>query len=497
VRSPTGVEPASTRVFGDSTAGGRVVTGDHWLQLPLAHRVADRATGVRLTGPKPPAPGTPDSPDSTVTIYAREVRAVDRAEGSDDLPYLLFLQGGPGGRSPRPGADAPGWLPWAVQRYRVILLDQRGTGRSTPQDRHTLAGLTAQQQADRLAHFRADAIVADAEALRRHLLGDAPWTVLGQSFGGFCTWTYLSQAPEGLTAAFVTGGVPPTGVHPDDVYRATYRAVAARTTALDAAHPQARAVLADVADHLAGTCEQLPTGERLTPARLQEIGHVLGGAGGIDRLAHLADDAWAVPGRRLSDTFLAAVGDIVSFAAQPLYAVLHEACYAERGQVTGWSAERIRGELGIFTEGVVEPDGVRRLPLTGEMIHPSTVASDPALAPLADAADLLARRRWDEPLYDPQRLAANEVPVAACLYTQDMYVDPDLSRATAARTRSVTIVEDPMHHHDGLRRAGAEILGRLEQALPDARRAAAAPAAAHPRPAPTVHAAHARPVMQS
>jgi pimeloyl-ACP methyl ester carboxylesterase len=483
VRSPTGVEPARTRVFGDAVTGGLVVAGDHWLEVPLDHSAGhgpDRgASGRPAPGSSPVAAGSAKTAAPSLQLYAREVRAADLAD--DELPYLVFLQGGPGGRSPRPGVDAPGWLAWAVRRYRVILLDQRGTGRSTPQDRLTLAGLTPRQQADRLAHFRADAIVADAEAMRRHLLGDVPWTVLGQSYGGFCTWTYLSQAPEGLAAAYVTGGIPPVGVHPDEVYRATYAAVTARTAALDAAHPRARAVLADVADHLGTAAEHLPSGERLTPARLQEIGHVLGGVSGIDRLAHLADDAWALPGRRLSDTFLAGVGEIVSFATQPLYALLHEACYAENGQVTGWSAQRVREELAVPAHGVEDGDGVRRLPLTGEMIHPATVASDPALAPLAEAAELLAQRSWDRPLYDPQRLAVNQVPVAACLYTQDMYVAPELSRATVARTSAVTVVEDTMHHHDGLRRAGAEILGRLEKALVDAPPAGAA---AGSRPAP-------------
>lgn len=453
MRSPTGAQPASVRVFGDPVAGGRVVAGDHWLRVPLEHRAGDGAGGSGgVTAGR-------------VTLYAREVRAADRVD--DDLPYLLFLQGGPGGRSPRPGVDGPGWLSWAVRRFRVILLDQRGTGRSTAQDRWTLAGLTPQQQADRLACFRADAIVADAEALRRHLLGDVPWTVLGQSFGGFCAWTYLSQAPAGLSAVYVTGGIPPVGVQADDVYRATYRAVTARTAALDAVHPSVRVVLADVADHVQAVPERLPTGERLTPARLQEVGHVLGGVGGLDRLAHLADDAWAIAGRQLSDTFLAGVSEIVSFATQPLYALLHEACYADVGQHTGWSAQRVRDQLGIAAYGVDSADGARRLPLTGEMIHPASVAADPALAPLAEAAQLLAERVWDQPLYDVDRLAANQVPVVACLYTQDMYVDPGLSRATAARTNAVTIVEDTMHHHDGLRRAGAEILGRLERALTD------------------------------
>jgi hypothetical protein len=227
-------------------------------------------------------------------------------------------------------------------------------------------------------------------------------------------------------------------------------------------------VLADVAHHVAHATEHLPTGERLTPRRLQELGAVLGGVGGPDLLAHLADDAWAVPGRALSDTFLAGVAGVVSFATNPLYALLHEAIYAEGGVVTNWSAQRVRQEIGPPTGPVRDPGGEERLPLTGEMIYPHTVVSDPALAPLADAAQLLAERVWDEPLYDPARLAANRVPVAACVYTQDMFVDPELSRATVARTGGVRIVEDAVHHHDGLRRAGAEVLDPLERALASA-----------------------------
>lgn len=47
---------------------------------------------------------------------------------------------------------------------------------------------------------RADSIVADAEVIRMVLVPgtnhDGRWTVLGQSFGGFCCVTYLSLAPE-------------------------------------------------------------------------------------------------------------------------------------------------------------------------------------------------------------------------------------------------------------------------------------------------------------
>ena len=50
-----------------------------------------------------------------------------------------------------------------------------------------------------------------------------------------------------------------------------------------------------------------------------------------------------------------------------------------------------------------------------------------ALAPLREAADILAEHEWPR-LYDPERLAANEVPVAAAIYAEDMYVERALLR---------------------------------------------------------------------
>ena len=56
--------------------------------------------------------------------------------------------------------------------YRVLLLDQRGTGRSSPITRQTLpARGEPAAQADYLTHFRADAIV---RALERHALAWRP-----------------------------------------------------------------------------------------------------------------------------------------------------------------------------------------------------------------------------------------------------------------------------------------------------------------------------------
>ena len=73
----------------------------------------------------------------TIEVFAREVVAAGREH--EDLPWLLFLQGGPGGKSPRPGGGVgDGCVAQATKTHRVLLLDQRGTGRSTPA--HPAAG---------------------------------------------------------------------------------------------------------------------------------------------------------------------------------------------------------------------------------------------------------------------------------------------------------------------------------------------------------------------
>ena len=151
-----------------------------------------RLPGLVLTDHECPVPLDHVKPNGEqITIFAREVTAPGKKV--DDLPWLLFLQGGPGSPAPRPETPS-GWLKRALQDYRLLLLDQRGTGRSTAVNYQTLGRLPdSQAQADYLKHFRADAIVRDAERIRRELLGETgQWSLLGQSFGGFCIASYLS-----------------------------------------------------------------------------------------------------------------------------------------------------------------------------------------------------------------------------------------------------------------------------------------------------------------
>ncbi|WP_432523859.1 alpha/beta fold hydrolase [Kineococcus sp. SYSU DK006] len=387
----------------------------------------------------------------TIEVFAREyVRT-----GREGAPRLVFFQGGPGHPAPRPDVVG-GWLQRALSEYRVVLLDQRGTGRSTPLDRQSLPGVgDAAAQAELLTHFRADAIVADAEALRREL-GDEPWSALGQSYGGFCLTTYLSQAPQGLREVFITAGLPGLTTSAEDVYRATYAQTALRNEEFSARYPRDAATAQAVADHLDGEEELLPTGERLSSRRFRTLGAALGQASGFDALHFVLEDPFTtVRGtRRLRERFLLEAGRRLSFAADPLYALVHESIYAQ-GAATRWAAHRVRDEFAGFALDAP------RFAFTGEHVYPWQFEEDPALVPLRGAAELLAAREGLPALYDPEVLAENTVPVAAAVYVDDMFVPYASSRATARAVRGLRTFVTNEYQHDGLRLDGERLFGLL------------------------------------
>ncbi|CAL9350237.1 alpha/beta fold hydrolase [Streptomyces sp. Tu 3180] len=423
--------------------------------------VSYRQPGVVLTDRRFTVPLDHDDPSGeTIELYAREVVAGDKADG--DLPWLLYLQGGPGfGANRFIGKQA--WLGRALEEYRVLLLDQRGTGHSTPANRQTLPlrGGPA-EQADYLTRFRADSIVRDCEAIRPEVTGGAPWTVLGQSFGGFCTVAYLSMAPEGLDTALVTGGLPSLDAHADDVYRAAYPRIARKVAAHYARYPQDVERARRIADHLLAHEVVLPNGYRFTVEAFQSLGILLGSGDGSHRLHHLLEDAFVrtPAGPALSDAFQEQVQGLLSYAGHPLYALVHEAIYAQDARPTAWSAERVRAEFPQF-DAAKALAGDEPLPFTGETVHPWMFDCDPALRPLRETAELLAARTDWTPLYDPARLAANEVPAAAAVYHDDMYVHTAHSLETARAIRGLRTWVTDEFEHDGVRAGGPRVLDRL------------------------------------
>lgn len=386
----------------------------------------------------------------TIEVFAREV--VDPARRSDDLPLLVFLQGGPGGKSPRP-MSKDGWIAAVLKTHRVILVDQRGTGRSSRVQSTTLAGFdTAVEARDHLLCFRADSIVADLEFIRKNVFGGVRWQTLGQSYGGFITLTYLSRAPEGLAACYVAGGL--TSIRPcaADVYRHTYTRLAAKNRRYYERFPADRELVASVADHLATSDARLPDGDRLTVRRLQSVGLDFGMAGGLDRVHWLFDEAFSTG--TVSDSFLERVMIATSYDDNPLFAVMQESIYGSGSGATRWAAE---AERAAHPE--LNPTE-RPLLFTGEMMYPWMFEEIRSLRPFRAVAQSLADYAEYTELYDPARLKDNEVPVAAIAYFEDMYVDVAYSVATADALGNARLWVTNEYEHDGIRE-DADVVRRL------------------------------------
>jgi pimeloyl-ACP methyl ester carboxylesterase len=376
----------------------------------------------------------PDGP--AITVFSREVADPDGA----DRPYLVFLQGGPGFEATRPTSPPSGWMKRALRDYRVLLLDQRGTGRSTPVG-PVIPGEAAVDQAAYLTHFRADAIVRDAEQIRREL-GVDRWSVLGQSFGGFTSLTYLSIAPEGLREAFLTGGLAPIGRPVDDVYGATYRRVIDANRRYFERYPDDRTRVREIHRRLEAEDVRLPSGDRLTVRRFRQLGLWLGDSAGFEHLHHVLELPFGSP------AFLHDVEGGVRFARNPVYATLHESSYADGG-ATRWSAARLLPDEIAGSEA-----------FTAEHVFPWMFEDYGALRAHQGAAGLLAEHPWPR-LYDADRLARNEVPVAATIYVDDLYVERAFAEQTAAAVRGLRPWITDEYAHNGLRADGERVLGRL------------------------------------
>lgn len=393
-----------------------------------------------------------DSP--LIDVFAREV--VDVANADADLPWLVYFQGGPGFPSPRPDARS-GWLKRALQNHRILLLDQRGTGLSSPLTHHTLSHLDTESQVAMISQFRADNIVRDAEAIRE-ALGAEKWSILGQSFGGFCALSYLSFYPQSLHRVYITGGVPSLTRHADDVYRATYQRVLDKNKAFFAQFPAAQARCAEIADYLTSHDVKLPNGQTFTVEQFQQIGINLGRSGANLPMYYLLEEAFTetAHGKVLSVSFLQAMLNEQSYQTNPIYAFLHEPIY-NQGTSSNWSAHRVRNEE--YPEFNYAPG--KPFLFTGEMVYPWMFDQMQNLLPLKQAAEALATKSDWPMLYDLDTLAKNTVPVACAVYADDMYVEMDYSRETLRKIPNSRAWITNEYEHNGLRADGERILDTL------------------------------------
>ncbi|KJL42686.1 proline iminopeptidase [Microbacterium terrae] len=110
--------------------------------------------------------------------------------GNPDGKPVVFLHGGPGA----------GTSPWHRRffdpaKYRIILFDQRGCGRSTPH--------ASEPDAD-LRHNTTWHLVADIELLRKNLAIDR-WQIFGGSWGSALALAYAEAYPQAVTEIVLRG----------------------------------------------------------------------------------------------------------------------------------------------------------------------------------------------------------------------------------------------------------------------------------------------------
>jgi len=109
---------------------------------------------------------------------------LEESGNPDGIP-VLFVHGGPGsGSQPRNRCF------FDPERYRIVLFDQRGAGRSTPHAERE--GNTTQ------------ALVGDIEAIRE-FLGIERWVLFGGSWGSTLSLAYAETYPERVRAMILRG----------------------------------------------------------------------------------------------------------------------------------------------------------------------------------------------------------------------------------------------------------------------------------------------------
>jgi hypothetical protein len=255
---------------------------------------------------------------------------------------------------------------------------------------------------------------------------------------------YLSAAPEGLNAAFFTGGVPPVGRHPDEVYRATFARTLRRCRRYYDRYPDDLGRVLHLHEWIASNEIVLPGGDRLTSRMFRQLGWMLGMSDGAEHLHYILEHPLGSPAL-MHDI----EGGLPPFSRNPLYAVIHEASYADGG-ITNWSASR------------VQPEDYQNRPelFTGEHVFGWMFEDYSGLRPFREAADLIAAHEWPQ-LYDSARLSSCEVPCAAAVYADDLYVERTFSEETAELIPTLRVWLTNEYEHNGLRADGARILDRL------------------------------------
>lgn len=434
---------------------------------------------------------TPPESACTVEDWDTHINANPAAR---DRPFILYLCGGPG--ADNPPARNPEMNRWLLQKgYQVLYLNYRGCGESSPVTQETMKHMSDDEKAEHIKLFCQDNIVRDLEAVRLCLSGQLrsagwtgttlKWTILGQSYGGYISLTYLSLHPEGLQEIFITAGLPPCGHDIDEYFKILYERLVERNKEFYAAYPEDDKLVREILLLIEDICpENIPMSGRgfMTAQKLLTLGRQFG-AKAMERgskpkgfkqvhglLRSIKSDL--VTRRKLSDATRDQFECCLRVDERPLYPILLEQTWCSGG-VTNWAAERIGEGLRGFEH--------LRKDKEGKYLEPSYFLSVDApvyftantycrfhfdthdgLLDLKKAAEILATDPWDCP-YDYDRLKQNQVPVYALSFVKDMHLDIGVAVGTAAKVGSLHLAIDEENWHQEIRRDPQGTLERVFQ----------------------------------
>lgn len=418
----------------------------------------------------------------TITIVANITQKYDKKLHQDlwtirfpeNAKPIAYIQGGPGFPCTVPLAKSGLTKILVDDGYQVIYYDQRGTGLSTAIETDNLLEKGGPSEiVDYLTKFRADSIVEDLELLRSTLFGNSKWLIMGQSFGGFCCFTYLSFHHESLEAVFITGGVPPVGYSADDVYEQTYKRTTERNKHYYDKYPEDKSRVKAILRYLTENKVTLPDGGHLSVERFQQLGINFGGSGGTDSIHQLVVEfAWALEVfGRPTHGVLKSVELKSSFDDNILYALFQECIYADNsGTATNWAADRLRYSKGneyfAFNEALLNSDDP--VYFTGEMVFKSMFDDYVQLRPLKNVAQSLHSFNDWSALYDTKKISSikwDDVPVVAATYYYDQYVDFELTMKVKQNlfheTGNLRQYITSEFFHNGLRADPEKVVGSL------------------------------------
>jgi hypothetical protein len=374
------------------------------------------------------------------------------------------------------------------------------------------------QVTDYLAQFRADNIVWDAEYMKDALLlppsldatdndddkkqqdqQPKPWGCsLGQSFGGFCSMTYLSLVQHPPRIMLLTGGIAPM-LAPDitDVYAGLWERVRQRNLIYYNMYPADIYAVHQIVQKLLDEENpiKLPSGGTLTARRFLQTGMVLGGSpSNFAALHNMITNAFVqLPGSssvsvspvrdlQFRRSFLKEMDWVSRFDDDPFYFWMHETIYADGGDdpvrsvPTKWAAQRAYEQKCQESNGFdyevtsAAASSTQPTQFFGEMVFPwmSEDYAELSGVGLKAVAEALSMKTDWPALYNADHmgevLASGRTQAAAAVYYDDMFVDFN-------EYMKVTVPGGPLikckvyvtniYQHSGLRDDGANIFAKL------------------------------------